>query len=212
MDNATAEYAFQQAFFVQESFQTPAEPDRSILSPTEFTSTVGSDSGDARAPSASNSIHSISGAFQNAAKEEQSTIDTLWKQVFDPVLEYIQTFAKSTIDPAPPIISLLIMIRITEDVAAEVENRMCPAVSTYLFALRMQFWPVFQKAMSDHIESVKKLTEGTAASYFSRGSTLSQDVVLGVSFLIFGLLCNLYLLCSDLQALCCNFQFIHDAD
>ncbi len=38
-------------------------------------------------------------------------------------------------------------------------------------------WPVFQKGMTEHIESVKKIAEGTSSGYFSRASTTSDAAV-----------------------------------
>lgn len=71
------------------------------------------------------------------------------------------------------------MIRLTEDVASEIEARSCPAAVTFIFGLRLNLWPVFQKAMSDHVESVKKLAAGNAG-YFSRAAALTETTVLHV--------------------------------
>jgi isocitrate/isopropylmalate dehydrogenase len=38
-------------------------------------------------------------------------------------------------------------------------------------------WPVFQKAMGEHIDSLKKLVEGSSAGYFSRTSATTDAMV-----------------------------------
>lgn len=200
MDNATAEYTFLKTFFAPEATLPTREPDTGLLSPTsvmsppnERESVSGSDFGGTRLSSFPTSIS----AALAVAKEEQQATDALWKQVFDPVLQYIQvshrsrrmckfyliigqTFVNGVAEPAPPVVPLLTMIRLTEDVASEIESRSCPAAVTFMFGLRLNLWPVFQKAMTDHIESVKKLTAGNAG-YFSRAAVLNENAVMHVS-------------------------------
>jgi len=84
---------------------------------------------------------------------------------------------RSTLDPIPPTVALLTMIRLTEDVIAEVQKRGCPPMESYVFGLRLQMWPVFQKAMSEHVEALKKLADGTTTSYFSRTVTTTDASV-----------------------------------
>lgn len=36
-------------------------------------------------------------------------------------------------------------------------------------------WPVFQKGMTEHVESLKKLADGSGSGYFSRSSTTTTD-------------------------------------
>ena len=67
------------------------------------------------------------------------------------------------------------MIRLAEDVVAEIQRRHCPPGETYVFGLSLQMWPVFQKGMTEHVESLKKLADGTSVSYFSRASTTTTD-------------------------------------
>lgn len=76
------------------------------------------------------------------------------------------------------------MIRLTEDVIAEVQKRNCPPLESFVFGLRLQMWPVFQKAMSEHIEGLKRLAEGASTGYFSRAATTTDTSVSNVSFAI----------------------------
>jgi vacuolar protein sorting-associated protein 52 len=80
----------------------------------------------------------------------------------------------------PPVVPLLTMIRLTEEVVVEVQKRNCPPVEFFAFSLRLKMWPVFQKAMADHIQALKKLAEGGSGSYFSRAAATTDAVVLNV--------------------------------
>jgi len=186
MDNATAEYTFISTFFTSESALPSRETDNPLFSPTallspergvftERRSNAGSEFGGQR--ERANSVPSTNGLSLAVANEERASSDTIWKQVLDPVLEYCQVFVRSALDPIPPVIPLLTMIRLTEDVVAEVQKRNCPPLESFVFALRLQMWPVFQKAMAEHINSLKKLAEGASSGYFSRTSNTTDGTV-----------------------------------
>jgi hypothetical protein len=83
----------------------------------------------------------------------------------------------------PQSIALLTMIRFAEDSVAEIQKRHCPPAETYVFGLSLQMWPIFQKGMTEHVESIKKLAEGTSAGYFSRAATTTDAMVENVSIL-----------------------------
>ncbi|CDO71327.1 hypothetical protein BN946_scf184908.g85 [Trametes cinnabarina] len=193
MDNATAEYSFITTFFANEPRPALHSKDssNSIMSPTllsptrgEFDETLsnpGSDYGGESVASRRRltSITSvISGGTpeQPNAKEELAALNALWKQVMDPVLDYCQTFIQNAIEPPPPVIPLLTIIRLTEDVVAEVQRRGCGPLETYVFAIRLKMWPVFQKLMSEHVDSLKKFAEGATSGYFRRGTTTDAAV------------------------------------
>jgi len=74
-------------------------------------------------------------------------------------------------------VPLLTMIRLTEDVMAEVQKRACPPAESFIFSLRLKMWPVFQKVMTEHVEALKKLAEGASAGYFSRAVATTDAVV-----------------------------------
>ncbi|EPQ59401.1 hypothetical protein GLOTRDRAFT_55363 [Gloeophyllum trabeum ATCC 11539] len=182
MDNATAEYTFVTTFFSHEQPGTRANPMQSptsLLSPTDGAfedrlSAIGSDAGTPRQRAGSVSFPTTPPSL---AKEEQAALDAAWKQTFDPSLEYCQTFVRSLLEPIPPVIPLLTMIRLTEDVMAEVQIRECPPLESFIFKIRLEMWPIFQKAMAEHVESLKKLAEGTASGFFSRGTVTTDPQV-----------------------------------
>ena len=73
------------------------------------------------------------------------------------------------------------MIRLTEDVILEVQKRGCPPVEFFVFALRLQMWPIFQRGMADNIDALKKIAEGASTGYFSRAATTTDAGVSSVS-------------------------------
>lgn len=64
----------------------------------------------------------------------------------------------------------------------EIQKRGCQPLETFVFGLRLQMWPLFQKAMTDQIEGLKKAAEGAGAGgYFRRASTTSDATIATVS-------------------------------
>lgn len=51
------------------------------------------------------------------------------------------------------------MIRLTDAVLDESSKRGCTPLEGFLLGLRMQLWPLFQKGMSDSVDSLKKLAD-----------------------------------------------------
>lgn len=72
------------------------------------------------------------------------------------------------------------MIRLTEDIVLEVQKRNCSPAEFFVFGLRLRMWPVFQKAMADNADSLKKLAEGTSTGYFSRVAATTDASVSNV--------------------------------
>jgi len=132
-------------------------------------------------------------------KIERTPLDAIWKQILDPVLEYCkvrhfispsyfrrtnntQTFVTAILEPMPPAVPLLTMIRLTEAVITEVQKRDCPPLENFLFAMRLQLWPAFQKIMSEHCDTLRKLAEGGTTSYFNRAASTTDTSVANVGF------------------------------
>ncbi|KAF6762609.1 Sac2 family-domain-containing protein [Ephemerocybe angulata] len=193
MDNATAEYTFITAFFATSQSSDTVESSLSLLTPNAVVptptmmatpDTVTFEQN--RSPVASEyegSSRHVSGAMPGigsvlaSTKEDQALVDSIWRQVMDPVTEYCQTFLKTVLEPMPAAVPLLTMIRLTEDIVTEVQKRRCPPAENFIFGIRIQMWPVFQKVMHEHIESLKKLAEGTSGGYFSRSSPVTDASV-----------------------------------
>ncbi|KIY49354.1 vacuolar sorting protein [Fistulina hepatica ATCC 64428] len=213
MDNATAEYIFISSFFCNAPpLQASDSSSRMFLTATPMSGASISSMTGMSSINETGMTASLSGGTRHRSgstssiipppnlppvsfdKEVNAAIDTLWKQVMDPVLEYCEarslsheifqtidiTFVKGVLDPVPPVIPLLTMIRLSEDVVAEVNKRRCPPVESFVFALRLQLWPVFQEAISSDVEALKKLAQGTSSGgYFSRGPALTETLVAG---------------------------------
>lgn len=64
----------------------------------------------------------------------------------------------------------------------EIQKRGCQPLETFIFGLRLQMWPLFQKSMTDQIEGLKKAAEGAGGgSYFRRTTTTTDAATSTVS-------------------------------
>ncbi|KAI0307267.1 vacuolar sorting protein [Multifurca ochricompacta] len=171
MDNGTSEYVFVTTFFAPETDLPPAEVPPAVsshlFSPTSLSATLPGDDAlsnpatdvvpvTARPKELTDSVFSNENESLHPAsrlsKEDQSTLNAIWKQIMDPALEHTKTFAQAVLDPLPPVIPLLTMIRVTEEVMSE-------------------------RAMTDQIEGLKKVAEGVAGGYFRRASMASDATI-----------------------------------
>jgi len=89
----------------------------------------------------------------------------------------VKDFAKTIMEPPPPVIPLLTMIRINEAVFDEVQRRGCSPLETFIIGQRLTMWPIFQKEMSAHVESLKRLSDGASGGYLTRGVTLKDSLI-----------------------------------
>ncbi|KAF8631583.1 hypothetical protein AX15_002333 [Amanita polypyramis BW_CC] len=189
MDNATAEYIFVKAFFNNQqtlshpgvetsvpTTTTPLSPDRTSFEDDK--TNLGSETGDY--PERADAMTASSTTLFPKSKKEHINIDLIWKQIMEPVLEYCQNFVNSILEAFPPVICLLTMIRLIEEVVIEIQRRQCPPVETYVFMIRLQMWPIFQKLMTDHVDALKKLAEGSSTSYFSRAPGTTDPMVTSI--------------------------------
>lgn len=79
------------------------------------------------------------------------------------------------------------MIRLTEEVMGEIQKRGCAPLESFVFGIRLQMWPLFQKAMTDQVEALKKVAEGASGGYFRRAVTTTDASVSNVSPLLVNL-------------------------
>ncbi|KAG9017341.1 hypothetical protein FRB95_013845 [Tulasnella sp. JGI-2019a] len=191
LDNASAEYSFIVKFFREPPVDTSLST--SALKSPMFTpvgSSTGLGLGDRR-PSGNGSesegeasgvgrgsgFSQGGGGFQSPEqeKEHRNLIDGIWRQIMNPAIQYCQTFITSALEPIPPVVPLLTMIRINEAVYSEAQKRECVPLETLLIGLRLTMWPIFQKEMTAHVDSLKKLVDGAGAGYLSRGTTLKDS-------------------------------------
>jgi hypothetical protein len=186
MDNASAEYVFIAQFFNPVPLPTSIS-ETPLFSPAPFSASSRKNSTvDPVTASVFNQLGQ-SGSTETVVgtctltKEERVAADGIWRQVMDPVLEYSKTFLKSVIEPPPPIVPLLIMIRLTEAVVEEVQKRGTAPLETFIFSLRLSMWPVFQKAITTHIEEVHNLADGATGGYFTKATVITESSVSQIS-------------------------------
>jgi hypothetical protein len=190
LDNATAEYTFITGFFSQPTPSIPPTPGLgpapmspapntlAPLYPDEMPSSPITPEGHTPTPRARTySTSSITLPVRQVdAKEQKGTIDAMWKSVLEPVLAYIETFVKASLEPAPPAVVLLTMIRLAEETMAEAATRGCGPLERAIFGWRLQMWPMFQRSMTEHVDAVKKLVDGSAGvgGFFSRSTAVTD--------------------------------------
>ncbi|KAI6034387.1 vacuolar sorting protein [Pisolithus microcarpus] len=185
MDNATAEYSFITTFF---SFQ-PLAPvdDQENVSSTPLLSPDYGVVDDRKSIADSEARTEVAGPnlfvgknghgrLVDMDRSARHELVNLWKKVFDPVLEYTKAFLVTVVEPSPPAIPLLTMVRLTEAVLAEVQKRQCSPLETFFFTVRLQLWPVFQKVMTEHCDSLKKVAE-KPSGYFAKTNPTTDAMV-----------------------------------
>ncbi|KAI5454705.1 Vacuolar protein sorting-associated protein 52 [Naganishia albida] len=95
------------------------------------------------------------------SRDVRKEVDGIWHQVFDTALEYCDAFFKSVTEPIapPPTIPLLTMIRLNDAILAEIDDRGCTPLEPTMLRLKLGMWPLFQKQMDSHVESVKRMAD-----------------------------------------------------
>lgn len=164
---------------------------------------MGTEVGSERGGTASKRLSVISVAESNLGlpnkeqeKEQRASLDGIWKQIMEPATQFCkacpaqsfmslllpnkltlssQTFAESCLEPPPPIVPLLTMVRMNEVVLAESQKRDCAPLETFLLGLRLMMWPIFQKEMNAQVESLKKMVDSTGSGFLIRGTTLKDS-------------------------------------
>ncbi|KAF8450537.1 Vps52-domain-containing protein [Boletus edulis BED1] len=172
-DNATAEYSFVASFFFAGPLgPSPFAEEQEIVTPEPH---------DLRTPVPNPGVGEPQGLDRLAImdKAERTELSALWKKIFDPALEYTKTFLNSVIESLPPAAPLLTMVRLTEAVTTEVQKRQCSPLETFFFTMRLQLWPVFQKVVSEHCDSLKKLSE-RPSGYFSKAPVTTDALVMNI--------------------------------
>lgn len=181
LDNCTAEYSFVLAFFARREpallpltngHSVPPQSPRSPFTPADD---VLIDEGPTPKPrqyclvpvNASTSI----------SKEERSVLDAIWKSVMDPAIEYCAAFVRTILTMPPAAVSLLTMIRLNDAVLAETVARGgCGPLVTFFIEQRLAMWPIFQKVMNAHVESLKKVADSAVGGVLTKSSLQDSTV------------------------------------
>lgn len=90
------------------------------------------------------------------------------------------------------------MIRLNDAVLVELDDRGCTPLESTMLGLKLAMWPLFQKEMDSHVESVKRMADAAGNSRFGamlRGAAPKDSAVKEVSRLLVDhgkvLTCNL---------------------
>ncbi|KAJ2160796.1 Vacuolar protein sorting-associated protein 52 [Coemansia sp. RSA 552] len=84
--------------------------------------------------------------------------------IFEPSIDIGKQFLRTYLETTYDALGVLLCIRVTEQMAAELQRRSIPALDSYINSLNMMLWPRFQAILDGHIESVKRLASHRARS------------------------------------------------
>ncbi|PWN46639.1 hypothetical protein IE53DRAFT_391189, partial [Violaceomyces palustris] len=182
IDNACSEYTFLVRYF--EDLQSETEPlveeqakskasaasevGDGVIGPDESASVVGAHAEDVEDEVGSEGSGPEPSVVQLSLREQKLMMgrgasDEIWRQVFEPSLITWSNFAKSLLQPQPPLLSLLSMIRLNDGLMRVIALRGCsmPLVESVLMAFKMQAWPILKRTLDDQVEAVKRLGGGS---------------------------------------------------
>ena len=137
LDNASAEFTFIVRFFKQAA---PREAPRTREgTPTDAMSEVG--------------------GSRVAENDPMKEAERLWHEVLDPALDYCSAFFTSAINPPPPAVPLLTLIRLNDHLIMTADSRGALPLIAYLQGWKLAMWPVYRKEMDAHVESLRVLAD-----------------------------------------------------
>jgi hypothetical protein len=93
--------------------------------------------------------------------------ERIWHEVFDPALDSCSSFFTSVINPPPPAVPLLTLIRLNDRVLATANARGAIPLIAYLQGWKLAMWPVYNKEMDAHVQSLKLLADQAEGKGFS---------------------------------------------
>jgi hypothetical protein len=203
-DNAASEYAFLSAFFGQSGPGRPrasaATANGSANASSDASWDVLSSAGTEDEADTSSVIGSdvTASATASADKIRRSLVDNVWRQVFDGSLEYAkvraslcalyrktrlrpQSFIHVLLDPPPPPVSVLAMIRLNDAIHV---SAACPAAAFdgYLTGVRLSLWPLFQRGIDAQAESLRRIAaSGSSGVFKTAGSTTAKEAAVSAA-------------------------------
>ncbi|GAA5993730.1 hypothetical protein JCM5350_004808 [Sporobolomyces pararoseus] len=128
----------------------------------------------------SESGKTVTSTFARSNNQEESEkmrkvlVESLWKSVMEPALEYSYNFIHALLTPpsSPSPLSLISMIRLNNTIlsfTSSVESSLpCPPLESHLYSIRLLLWPLLTKILDAQIESLKKIN-GSPSSTASSG-------------------------------------------
>ena len=79
--------------------------------------------------------------------------------MLDPALEYCANFFQGMLNPPPPAMPLLTIIRFNDRLIEVCDSRGTLPLKTFLMAQKLAMWPIYRKEMDQHVDSLKRLAD-----------------------------------------------------
>ncbi|WWC71486.1 uncharacterized protein I206_105444 [Kwoniella pini CBS 10737] len=182
LDNASSEFTFIVRFFAKSISSNSIKPiTQSIKSPIETPIDSPNPSfvdllSEADKSTTPITITSNKRKGVNEINENLKESEKIWHEIFDSSLEYTTNFFNSILNPPittlsitntsginnqsiPSIISLLIIIRLNDNLLNVSNNRGCLPLIGYLNGWKLKIWPIFKKEIENNILSLKNLAD-----------------------------------------------------
>ncbi|CAD6584799.1 MAG: hypothetical protein TREMPRED_003959 [Tremellales sp. Tagirdzhanova-0007] len=99
------------------------------------------------------------GGSRVAENDPMKEAERLWHEVLDPALDYCSAFFTSAINPPPPAVPLLTLIRLNDHLIMTADSRGALPLIAYLQGWKLAMWPVYRKEMDAHVESLRVLAD-----------------------------------------------------
>ncbi|ORY35497.1 putative suppressor of action mutation 2-like protein [Naematelia encephala] len=156
IDNASAEFTFIVRFFSRPP--TPSAPPIRSREGTPMES-PGTSHIDAMSEAGRSRLGSARRLGLTEINEPLRDAERIWHEVFDTALESCSLFYDGLIQPPPPAVPLLTIIRLNDRLLATCDARGTLPLIPYLQAWKMGMWPVYRKEMDQHVASLKRLAD-----------------------------------------------------
>lgn len=109
------------------------------------------------------------------ARQPYQTTNKRFNEILQPTFEHGQALTKQLIENSLDAVGVLICVRLTQQMAFELQRRKVPAAEGYINATNMLLWPRFQKILDSHCESVRKATAALPGKPAGSALTLTSS-------------------------------------
>lgn len=83
-------------------------------------------------------------------------VSQIFHKIFDHTFSVAQEYTRNLVEKSTDCLGMLICVRLNQNYAFELQRRRVPVFDPYINATNMILWPVFQKSMDMHSESLRK--------------------------------------------------------
>ncbi|KAI9350471.1 Sac2 family-domain-containing protein, partial [Zopfochytrium polystomum] len=103
---------------------------------------------------------SIKKSKMAASGEPTLPTSSVFYEIFDPTLKYVQAFFKQYIDTSVDAVGVLICIRLNAQHLRAMQKRRIPCLDNFMNFINISLWPRFQGIIDMHIDSLRKAQLG----------------------------------------------------